>query len=70
VYDGTAVQRFSDVYVDVSQPRSTCHPDGLVPSGALRCTLRVHFYSLPMGPKTIPDVGVLQISENLLKYSL
>nr|DAI47074.1 MAG TPA: hypothetical protein [Caudoviricetes sp.]DAU41711.1 MAG TPA: hypothetical protein [Caudoviricetes sp.] len=30
----------------------------------------MHFYSLPMGPKTIPDVGVLQISENLLKYSL
>nr|DAN57167.1 MAG TPA: hypothetical protein [Caudoviricetes sp.] len=28
--------------------------------------MRVHFYSLPMGPKTIPDVGILHFSENLL----
>nr|DAI47063.1 MAG TPA: hypothetical protein [Caudoviricetes sp.] len=30
----------------------------------------MHFYSLPTGSKTIPDVGVLHLSENLLKYSL
>nr|DAI47054.1 MAG TPA: hypothetical protein [Caudoviricetes sp.] len=28
------------------------------------------FYSLPLGPKTIPDVGVLHFPENVLKYSL
>ena len=33
-------------------------------------TKKVHFYSLPMGSKTIPDVGILHFSENLLKYSL
>nr|DAI47056.1 MAG TPA: hypothetical protein [Caudoviricetes sp.] len=34
------------------------------------CSRLVHKISQKPGPKTIPDVGVLQISENMLKYSL